>query len=181
MHSNNHISNRQRMIETIHTRECGTPSGSNPRTHTSYHGFWHASVEHSPSCPCRAWTMEATICQISTTPLSTMSQIALSDPILSCKAQQNAKTCATRKCDRETSLATLRTCATISGSSWHLARLIAPTPPARIAWMTGFTPFTDKPQSDKSRSIGFFKVGRASQSEIRPEISLSYSQSPLPV
>ena len=119
--------------------------------------------------------MEATICQISTTPLSTMSQIALSAPILSCKAQQNAKTCATRKRDRETSLATLRTCATTGGSSWHRARPIARTPPAWIAWMTGFTPFTDKPQLDRSRSIGFFKAGRASQSKIRPEGSLSYS------
>ena len=72
-----------------------------------------------------------------------MSQIALSAPILSCKVQQNAKTCATRKRDRATSLATLRTCATTGGSRWHLARPIAPTPPAWIAWMTGFTPFTD--------------------------------------
>lgn len=166
------------MILHWHHYECGTPSGTNPRTHTSYHGFRQASAEHSPSCPCRAWTMEATICQISTTPLSTMSQIALSAPILSCKAQQNAKTCATRKRDRETSLATLRTCATTGGSSWHPARPIARTPPAWIAWMTGFTPFTDRPQLDRSRSIGFFKAGRASQSKIRPEGSLSYSDPP---
>ena len=52
------------MILHWHHYECGTPSGTNPRTHTSYHGFRQASAEHSRSCPCRAWTMEATICQI---------------------------------------------------------------------------------------------------------------------
>ena len=82
--------NKTIVIVYWHRYECGTPSGTNPRTRTSYHGFWHASVEHSASCPSREWIIEAMICQISA-PSSTTSRTAFSAPTLSCKAQLKAQ------------------------------------------------------------------------------------------
>lgn len=159
---------------------CGTPSEINPRTTTSYHGWRRASAEHSASCPCREWTIEDTMRKTSTA----SSQTAVAAPSRSCKAKLNANTCAARKRRRETSLAPLSTCTDIVGSTRHPERSIPSMVPALMVSASRPTPFADRPQCASPNVIGFFKAGRASQSEIRPEISLSYSQSysqsPLP-